>query len=66
MLRRQVDIIFKLFGDSDGALDCKAFMRALQAREGSAQYAKHLAHNGAVEDAPSLFACLKHCFVCDS
>ena len=30
----QVDIVFELFGDKDGSLDSKAFMRALQYREG--------------------------------
>jgi len=57
----QVDIVFSLFSDKDGSLDCGAFLRALQRREAAAQYAKQLAHGRGAEDAPGLFACLRHC-----
>ena len=60
----QVDIVFELFGDKDGSLDCKALERALESREGSAQHARNLACRGR-EDTPSMFACLKHCIMPD-
>lgn len=59
-----MDIVFELFGNEDGSLDRKAFMRALQSREGSAQHARNLASRGR-EDTPSMFACLKHCIMPD-
>lgn len=59
----QVDIVFALFSSKDGSLDCRALLRALQRREAAAQYAKQLAHGRGAEDAPGLFACLRHCFM---